>query len=453
MAAGCEKSLRRQAMSAIRDLYVNRSAFLSKYASYFDTTFEHWEDEVVSQYQSHALREVVQYVYDNNRFYQKKFDAAGAKPELIQSIDDLSKFPITESSEIKNNPRLLQSCKDDEVALLDVSSGTSDQGKSYSFILKSWDDIYFYDHLIRYDILFPIKQGQIVVNSLAYELSSSGLAMHSVIQNMGAFVIPAGRGGPFSKPESILDIMLYYKPDVYVGLPSIAKYLAEVGKQRGLSLKNDIGLKLLYFGGEGLSPALRKRYEQHWGAPSLMQYGSSETGGIALECSSGNMHVQAGHVIVEVVDPETGAPVPPGTPGDILVTTLLRRGSPVIRYRIGDMGILSQEPCSCGISLPVLKLLGRKKDFLLINEKEYSLYFLEELLLRNEEIGDDYRIKIGRNKLVLQLELQQESNSIALAGRIKESLTKFIDCPIEVEFLPLYSLPRSYVKISRVIYE
>jgi len=100
-----------------------------------------------------------------------------------------------------------------------------------------------------------------------------------------------------------------------------------------------------------------------------------------------------------------------------------------------------------------LKLLGRKKDFLLINEKEYSLYFLEELLLRNEEIGDDYRIKIGRNKLVLQLELQQESNSIALAGRIKESLTKFIDCPIEVEFLPLYSLPRSYVKISRVIYE
>jgi phenylacetate-CoA ligase len=380
---------------------------------------EHWPDDRLRAYQTEAVAEQLAHVYANSRFYRAKLDEAGVRPDDFRTLEDLARFPLTTKDELRvgtrdgarTDPWVLLSVPREEVCLAHTSTGTT--GGDWSYLFYTWEDMHVRDFAPFPRLLMPVNSSDVVLNALPYEMSSSGQSFQRSLQGVaGALVVPAGKGGFYSDPYKTLRIMADLRATVLITTPPYALLLAEVAEQLGRRPGTDVPLRFIWLTGEGCSNAYRRRLEELWRCQGLVFYGSMECGSIGIECreQSGG-HVCAGHLYLEVVEPRSVHPAAPGQVGEVVCTVLQRRGSPLVRFRTGDLAVLDAAPCRCGVRFPRLHVRGRLVEQVAragaeVAEPAVSPYVVEEVLYSQPEMGHNYQVYVGGARLRIDAELR-----------------------------------------------
>lgn len=408
----------------------------------------------IQNFQKDSLKEIVSIAYSKCPFYKEKMKEAGVSPKDINELSDLKKLPFLTKEELRGNPWALLACDKKDISVITVSTGTSGQEEIY--VPNSWRDYTLNDMTPRYPSLFFIEPGDICVDALPYEMSSAGLSFHKLfIDACLATVFNAGKGGAYSTPEKTVKTLRDLKPNVVITTPSWAVSILEAAEEAGFDLTS-LHLKKMWLTGEGCSDSFRKRVEKSWGTIANMYYGSLECGGIGIECDAHDgYHLMQGHVIVEIVDPETDEVLEPGEIGEIVITTTLRYDTPLVRYRTKDIGYIEMEPCKCGVTAPRVLLRGRKADQIDIGGASFSPFYLEEFLMKNEEVGNWYQFVIRKSQpdsLFVRAELAKGvKNSKELVDKIASKLEYAVGVPCKIKLVDM--IPRTAQKAKRVVYE
>ena len=233
--------------------------------------------------------------------------------------------------------------------------------------------------------------GSIVHNAYGYGLFTGGQGIHQGAVELGAAVVPASGGMTARQVTLIRDL----RPDILTCTPSYAIRLGEALAQAGLRPGRGLALKAGVFGAEPWSDGMRARIEGLLGLRALDIYGLSEVigPGVAAECleAADGLHVNEDHFLVEAIDPETGAPVPDGTPGELVFSTVTREALPLLRYRTGDIASLRREDCACGRTLAKMsKITGRRDDMLVLRGVNVYPSEVERVLLGEPALCPDY---------------------------------------------------------------
>jgi phenylacetate-CoA ligase len=247
---------------------------------------------------------------------------------------------------------------------------------------------------------------------------------------------------------------------VLCATPSYALVIAQAIRDAGIDL-DDLALELGLFGGEAWTDEMRAELDRELGINAVSFYGLSEMcgPGVAAECldARDGLHVQEDHFLVEVVDPESGEPLPEGADGELVFTTLLKEAQPLIRYRTGDIGSISTEPCVCGRTMArITALRGRLDDMLIIRGVNLFPSNVEALLLGIEEVGPHYRLIVERPAGMDEVRVECEPTSgeidrAALGERLEVLLRDHTGIRIPVSVVEAGALPRSEGKAVRVL--
>jgi phenylacetate-CoA ligase len=406
----------------------------------------------LQEFQRKSLHDIIERAYHGSSFYRDKLTEAGVTPEDFQNLDDLKRFPFTSKDELRGKPWDLLTCDKEDIALVQVSTGTT--GGEEIYIMYTWNDFYLHDLAPGYPSLVPVEPGDICFNALPYEMSSAGLAFHKTfIEGCGATVVPAGKGGAYSTPVKSVKMLRDLQPNIVITTPSWAAYLAETAQEMKFNLPN-LHLKKMWLTGEGCSPAFRERMEKIWGTVANFYYGSLECGCIGIECDSHNgYHITQGHVVMEIVDPKTGKVLEPGEIGEIVISCLLRYDTPILRYRTQDLGYIDTDSCQCGVLMPRIVLRGRLVDQIIIQGIAFSPYYLEEFLMRFPEVGNWFQFVVDQeksNQLLIKCELAREVGpSPELAENLAGKMEYATGVPCRFEFVDY--LPRPTGKTIKVI--
>ena len=226
-----------------------------------------------------------------------------------------------------------------------------------------------------------------VHNAYGYGLFTGGLGIHQGAVELGATVVPVSGGMTQRQVTLIRDL----RPDILTCTPSYAIRLGEALAEAGAGPGQGLALKAGLFGAEPWSGQMRTRIEELLGLRALDIYGLSEVigPGVAAECleAADGLHVNEDHFLVEALDPETGEPVPDGTPGELVFTTVTREALPLLRYRTGDIASLRHGPCECGRTLVKMsKVAGRRDDMLVLRGVNVYPSEVERVLLASPAI-------------------------------------------------------------------
>lgn len=406
----------------------------------------------LAEFQKESIREIAYRAYAYSPFYRDKFNRAGVTPNDLSELSDLARLPFTTKDELRGNPWVLLACDKEDIALIQVSTGTT--GGEEIYIMYTWDDYYLHDLSPGYPSLVPVNKGDICLNALPYEMSSAGLAFHKTFMDgCRATVIPAGKGGAYSTPEKAVKMMKDLQPTIGITTPSWAIRLAEAAAEAGLDLTS-LPLKKIWLTGEGCSPSFRQRVEKIWGTTANFYYGSLECGVIGIECDAHNgYHLALGHTVVEIVDPKSGETLEPGEIGEIVVSCLLRYDTPLLRYRTQDLGYIDPDPCPCGVTLPRLFLRGRLVEQITIKGIAFSPFYLEEFLMRLPEVGNWFQFVVpseGADHLRIRTEPAAGIKpSAELAESLASKMAFNIGIPCVFEFVE--KIPRPQGKTVRVV--
>jgi phenylacetate-CoA ligase len=289
----------------------------------------------------------------------------------------------------------------------------------------------------------------LVHNAYGYGLFTGGLGIHQGAIELGATVVPVSGGMTARQVTLIADL----KPDILTCTPSYALRLGEALAQAGHPTTS---LRAGIFGAEPWTDELRARIQDLLGLRALDIYGLSEIigPGVAAECveAADGLHVNEDHFLVEAVDPVTSAPVPDGTPGELVFTTLTKQALPLLRYRTGDIAALRRDPCPCGRTLVRMsKITGRRDDMLVIRGVNVYPSEVERVLLAEPALAPDYLLVVDERdpaqpRLVACIErVTRGSAELPFAAGIESRLREALGVSVVVAVLPPGSVPRTEV--------
>lgn len=425
----------------------------------WEPEFECMERDAIRRLQLERLQDVVRRVYHQVPFYRKKFDEAGVKPEDIRHLEDLVKLPFTVKNDLRDNyPYGMFAVPLKEIVRIHSSSGTTGIPTVVGYTKK---DLVTWSNLVaRFATAAGVTSEDIVQISFGYGLFTGGFGLHYGMERLGATVIPVSSGNT----ERQIRIMKDFGTTALVATPSYALYMAEVAREMGLGpgkLKLRVGL----FGAEPWSENMRKEVEKAWGIKATDNYGLSEVigPGVAGECTQCNgLHIFEDHFIPEIIDPETGAILPPGTEGELVLTALTKEALPIIRYRTKDVTILNYEKCSCGRTLARMKkTLGRCDDMLIIRGVNVFPSQIESVLMEIEEVEPHYLLIVDRIDYLDHLEVWVEVPEHIFTGnlrdlenltvKIKRRIDSLLNLNVKVKLVEPKSIERSQGKAKRVI--
>ena len=409
--------------------------------------------------QSERLRELVQRVYDNVPFYQKRMDEAGVKPADIKSIDDISKLPFTNKQDLRDNyPFGLFAVPMKEIVRVHASSGTTGKPTTVGYTrndLEVWKEV-----VARCFTMCGIGTDDIMQVAYGYGLFTGGLGAHYGAEEVGASVIPISGGNTRRQ----LQLMTDYGATTLACTPSYALHLADAMAEHGYSL-DDIKLKKGVFGAEPWTENMRLELEKKWGIQAFDIYGLSEVmgPGVSNDCEfHTGLHVNEDHFFPEIVHPDTKEPVPHGTEGELVFTTLTKEGIPLIRYNTRDLSTLFYEKCQCGRTLVRMKkITGRSDDMLIIRGVNLFPSQIEHVLLEMGETSAHYLLYVDRHNNLDTLELQVELDESKLTDTIKDlqnlsrkiehALNSAIGLSVKVTLVEPKTIARSEGKAVRVV--
>jgi phenylacetate-CoA ligase len=301
----------------------------------------------------------------------------------------------------------------------------------------------------------------IVQNCYGYGLFTGGPGVHYGAINIGAEVLPMSSGNT----ERQIMVMQDFGSTLLTCTPSYALYLAEEARDAGVDL-HALPLKKGCFGAEPWSENMRLQIEACYGMKAYDIYGLTEIigPGVSFECEAQDgLHVNEDMFYPEIINPDTGEPVPDGEKGELVFTTITREGTPLLRYRTRDITYLIREPCSCGRStVRMHRLFGRTDDMLIIRGVNVFPSQIEHALIEIEGVEPQYLIVVSRgadhlDDLELQVEVKMElftdevKNLEKLRNRIEHVMKSKLQIAVKVKLVEPKTIERSIGKAKRVI--
>ncbi len=334
-----------------------RNYLRALYYLYVMTRRAYWDRHKLLLHQNRELKKIVKYAYETVPFYNERFEKLGIKPDIIRTIDDLNKLPILRKDEIIRNSSAVIS-KEFDVNDLQVAATSGSTGQPLRvFISKKEDEFRKAKHLRA-----NISCGQRPMDRWITITSPTHFSEITKTQQMLGIYSPLFISVFDDIDKQILNIEKL-KPAILDGYSSSLLLLArEIRKRGGTKIKP----RIIIGGAELISDSSRQYVEETFGAPFYDQYGTIEMERMAWQCSAKlGYHIDADAMILEFVD-KNGEPVSEGESGEIVCTSLFSYAMPFIRYAVGDVGVPSDEVCSCGRKLPLMKVIEGRKDSILV---------------------------------------------------------------------------------------
>lgn len=358
------------------------------------------------QLQLARLQAQVARVDERIPFYRGKMEQAGVLPGEIRGLPDIARLPFTSKAQLREGfPFGLAAVPRAELVEVHMSSGSTGKPVVDGYTradLELWGDL-----MGRTLDMGGVGPEDVVQNSFGYGLFTGGFGVHYGAGTIGALVLPISSGNTRRQ----LDTMRDFGTTTLAGTPSYALYLAEYAREHGIDPRS-LGIRTGFFGAEPWSEAMRAQIEDDWGIEAFDIYGLTEIigPGVGAECAEHDgLHIFEDHFYPEVVHPETGLPVPDGTEGELVLTTLTRQGTPLLRYRTRDVTYLIDEPCPCGrTSRRIHRLMGRTDDMLIIRGVNIFPQQVEEVLLRVQGVAPHYLLVVDRQGSMDTLEVEVE---------------------------------------------
>ena len=410
--------------------------------------------------QLEKLKWTVNYCYNNTAFYHKKLTDAGVfDGSKIKQLSDIQYIPYTTKDDFRDNyPFGMIGVPMKDVVRLHASSGTT--GKPTVGVYTKEDLDVWSDCVARVAMAGGVTADDIVQISFGYGLFTGALGLHYGLEKIGAMVIPASSGNT----EKQLMMMRDFGVTGLVATPSYALYLSEAIKDSGYPL-SDYKLRLGILGSEPCTPEMREQIEKNMGVFVSDNYGMTELGGpgVSGDCPvRDGMHFAEDHFLPEIIDRETDMPLGEGEVGELVVTTLSKKGMPVLRYRTKDVTKLTYEPCACGRThARMSKTMGRTDDMLIIKGVNVFPTQIESVLISMDHIGPHYQLVVRRENFKDTLEIKVELISAELLEsygeldklkrRIEYKLKSVLGLQTKVTLVQPKSLERFQGKAKRIL--
>jgi phenylacetate-CoA ligase len=393
-------------------------------------------------------------------FYGRRLQEAGIDADHLKSLEDVRRIPFTTKDDLRTHGLEMLTQPLSEMVRLHASSGTTGQATVIYYTradIEAWADL-----VARSLFMTGMRNTDVFQNMMGYGLFTGGLGFHYGAERLGALTIPIGAGNS----QRQLQLMQQFGTTAVHIIPSYALYLLHNFAEQGLDPR-DLPLKLAFLGAEPHTEDMRRRIEAAYGLAAYNSYGLSEMNGpgVAFECQEQNgMHVWEDSFLMEVLDPNTLEPVPPGEPGELVFTNLNRQGMPLLRYRSRDLASYDDTPCVCGRKFRRLsRIQGRTDDMLIIKGVNIFPMQIEKVLMAMPEVGTHYLVELTRKDFndVMLVKVEVQQNFFQEDLRYLKQLQKRITTALKSELLvtPLVelvepnSLPRTEGKAKRVIDE
>jgi phenylacetate-CoA ligase len=421
--------------------------------------------DALRAHQHARLQELLGRVYGRNAFYTRKLDEAGVRPDHLATPADLGRLPFTTKAELvadqAGRPPWGSALTEplSSYTRYCQTSGTTDRplrwldtNASWQWMLECWKAVYRGARVTADDrVFFPFSFGPFLGFWTAFDAGSQ----------IGAHCVPGG-GMP---SRQRLDLIEELGVSVLCCTPSYALHLAEVAAQdakRAVRLSEGT-VRVVIVAGEpgGSIAATRERIETAWGARVIDHYGLTEVGPLSFECweEPGSLHLNEGRYLFEVLDPHSLASLPDGERGELVVTTLGRSASPVLRYRTGDLVRRRSESCRCGRTWARLQggILARADD--MVNVRGVNVFpgAIESVVRAFPEVVE-FRATVTRVGAMRSLSLEVEPNGAstdrrALGARVSLRLREALGLGVPVQVVDPGSLPRFELKARRLVVE
>ncbi len=363
--------------------------------------------EEIRAVQNERLQETVRNAYENVDYYRQELEELGITPDDVETVDDITKLPFTTKEDFRDQyPDGLFAVDDEEILRIHASSGTTGKPKIVSYTekdLEVWSEV-----VARCLAAAGVEPGDTVQNAYGYGLFTGGLGLHYGVEELGATVIPIGGGGTQRQVEMLTDL----ESDAIACTPSYSLYLAETAEEMGIDIK-DLPLSAVIFGAEPCTDPMREEIEERLGVTGIDIYGLSEIvgPGVSIECheAQDGLHIWEDRFYPEVVDPDTGEPLPEGEEGELVLTTLSKEALPVLRYRTGDLTTLNYDECACGRTMVRMdNITGRADDLIIVRGVNLYPSEVEDVVLEFDEIAPYYRIDLDREENLDTIEVTVE---------------------------------------------
>ena len=415
--------------------------------------------ECMRALQLQRLQAIVALAYDRVALVRSRMDERGVKPSDIRGLEDISRLPFMQKSDLRDTyPYGLFAVETSEIVRLHASSGTT--GKPIVVAYTADDMDVWAGTVERALIMFGVRRGDILQNSFGYGLFTGGLGLHGGAEKLGCTVVPVSGGNS----ERQLMLMKDFGVTAISCTPSYFIHLIEESHKLGIDMKQ-MPLRFGIFGAEPWSEGMRKYMHDNTNIEAFDIYGLSEIAGPGVggecRCHDG-IHIFEDHYYPEIVDPETGDPLPDGTEGELVLTTLSKRAMPILRYRTHDITKIIAEPCSCGRTIRRINRIGRRSDdMFIIRGVNVFPSQIEAALMNVEECAPSYMIYLEREKdldtVTVEVELKPECfrDSIAamdaMRRKIRDAIAKIVGIRIDVKIVEPGKIARSQGKAKRVV--
>lgn len=385
-------------------------------------------------------------------YYGKKYRELGITD--VTSQEAFEELPFSSKDDLRNAyPLGIQAVPDEEVARIHSSSGTTGKPVIIPYTAKDVDD--WATMFARcYETAGVTKKDRVHITP-GYGLWTAGIGFQAGAEKLGAMVIPMGPGNTDKQLQMMIDL----ESTVLTATSSYALLLAEEIDKRGL--KDKIHLKKGVFGSERWSEKKRKYIKEKLGIELYDIYGLTEIygPGIGISCDAQNgMHYWDDYVYIEIIDPKTGKTLPDGEEGEIVITTLVKEGAPLIRFRTHDISRIIPGECPCGRKHPRLDIIkGRSDDMFKVHGVNMFPSQVEELLALVDGVPSEYTINIAHdepaNKDIMLVTVEAEGRvDFEQTGRqIRDLFKSRIGVTPKITVVPVGTLPRSEKKTQRVI--
>lgn len=385
-------------------------------------------------------------------YYGKKYRELGITD--VTSQEAFEELPFSSKDDLRNAyPLGIQAVPDEEVVRIHSSSGTTGKPVIIPYTAKDVDD--WATMFARcYETAGVTKKDRVHITP-GYGLWTAGIGFQAGAEKLGAMVIPMGPGNTDKQLQMMIDL----ESTVLTATSSYALLLAEEIDKRGL--KDKIHLKKGVFGSERWSEKKRKYIKEKLGIELYDIYGLTEIygPGIGISCDAQNgMHYWDDYVYIEIIDPKTGKTLPDGEEGEIVITTLVKEGAPLIRFRTHDISRIIPGECPCGRKHPRLDIIkGRSDDMFKVHGVNMFPSQVEEILGMIDGVSSEYNINIAhdesnnRDIIMVTAEAEGRVDFEAAGQKIKELFKSKMSVTPKVTIVPVGTLPRTEKKAKRVI--
>lgn len=415
--------------------------------------------EKIREIQLERLKKTVAWTYERVEYYRNRMDEMGVAPGDITSLEDVAKLPFTDKTALRDTyPFGMFALPLEQVNRIHSSSGTT--GKPIVVGYSKNDLNLWADLCARVASEAGVDSTDRVDMAFLYGMFTGGWGMHFGLERIGATMIPAGSGNT----ERHLMMMKDFGTTALVSTPSYALYLAEVGERLGYDFEK-LPLRVGLFGGEPTTGKLREEIEARLHIKATDNYGLSEVMGPGVagecECACGH-HIAEDHFLAEIVDPVTGAVLPEGSVGELVITPLSKEAFPVLRYRTHDLTRIHYEKCACGRTMARMdQVRQRTDDMLIIRGVNVFPSQIEDVLYHIENVAPHYQIIVDTVKnlddLTLKIEVDDSlfsdkmKDMVAMQSKIKEELHSVLGLRSHIQLVEPGSIQRTQGKSKRVL--